>query len=254
MQRDEADDPSDAATRRPVRTALWLILGAIGVAIPTMLVARSSATFGAPASATSDGEHVLTAWRILMTIATAVASIVLILLGIALVSGARRKVPSRSKGNVPLEVTYTAVPLALVGLIFGLSLWLQHSRDESTKGESLDIGVDAFRWGWRFTYPDGREVITDNDAERAQVLLPIDTNVRFTLHSEDVIHSFFVPSFITKQDVIPGDDKRLVVHTDRLGVYDGHCAEYCGIDHARMNFVVGVVTEDAFDAWLAGAR
>src|SRR4051794_13187907 len=96
---DEYDDPSQHATRRPARTALWLALGAVAVAVPTVLVARSDNNFGIPASATSDGEHVITTWRILMTLATAVAAIVVILLIIAVISGARRLVPSRSKGN-----------------------------------------------------------------------------------------------------------------------------------------------------------
>jgi cytochrome c oxidase subunit 2 len=85
------------------------------------------------------------------------------------------------------------------------------------------------------------------------LVLPVDRTITFRLASDDVIHSFWVPAFTRKLDVVPGQDNQLRVHPNVTGEYRGHCAEYCGLDHARMNFAVEVVSQDEFDAFLEEA-
>ena len=83
------------------------------------------------------------------------------------------------------------------------------------------------------------------------MVLPMGETVRIELTSSDVIHSFYVPGFLFKRDAIPGRTTAFDFRADRLGVYRGECAEFCGLDHAYMNFSVRVVSPGAFEAWLA---
>jgi len=244
-------DPADRARRAPGRVVALAVLAGIVVLVPTAIVAMVGGNFGMPEPATADGEAVVRVWRILLVMATAVGALVVLLLTVAVVTGARRRHASQSKGSVPLEVAYTAVPLGLVAVIFGVGGWLGIRMADETDGDSMVIETEAFRWGWRFTYPDGVQVVSATSADEALVVLPVDETITFSLRSNDVIHSFFVPAFATKLDVIPGTVNELRVHTRTEGEYAGHCAEFCGIDHARMNFRVLVVDQARFDAWVA---
>lgn len=240
-----------AGTRRS--RLLWALVALIGVAIvaiPTIWIASLHADFGIPASASRDGDQVMHVWRMLVTMAIAVALVVIVLLVIALVTGARRKVASQNKGNIPLEIVYTSIPILLVAAIFAASLWVEHRVNDVTRDPALTVNVDAFRWGWRFTYPNGKEVVGTTAQSDPVLVLPVDRTTRLVLHSDDVIHSFFVPAFVTKLDVIPGTDNDLPVHPTTVGEFVGHCAEFCGLDHARMNFRVSIMTVDDFDRWL----
>lgn len=243
-------DPALQVRRSPVLAVVYGLVGLVVVAVPTVWVATLDSNFTVPESATEDGEAVVVVWRIMMAMATAVAMVVLVLLTVAVVAGARRRHASQSKGSIPLELAYTAVPVLLVAAIFGVSLWADDRIREATAGEDLVVEVDAFRWGWRFTYPNGREVVGVSGEEQPVLVLPVDRTVTLDLHADDVIHSFFVPAFITKLDLIPGEDNELRVHPVEEGEYQGHCAEFCGLDHANMNFRVSVVAGDAFDEWL----
>ena len=84
--------------------------------------------------------------------------------------------------------------------------------------------------------------------------MPLAATTRLELESPDVIHSFAVPSFLQKQDVIPGTLEEIDITPTRAGRYAGYCAEFCGLDHARMTFEVEVMTQPDFDRWLAERR
>jgi len=82
-------------------------------------------------------------------------------------------------------------------------------------------------------------------------VLPTDRTIQFELISNDVVHSFWVPRFVTKRDLTPGITTRLEVSVDEPGEWTGVCSEFCGLDHWKMNFVVRAVPPDEFDAWVA---
>lgn len=250
----EETDPAVRAGRSPIRAVIFGLIGLVVVVGPTIWVATLDHNFAIPEAATSDGHEVIVAWRVLMAMATAVAMVVVILLVVAVVSGARRRTASQSKGSIPLELVYTAVPMVLVGAIFALSIWLANRMDELTAHEDLVVNVDAFRWGWRFTYPDGQQVVGGSGSADPEMVLPVDRTVTLRLNSDDVIHSFFVPSFVTKLDVVPGRHNELRVHPRAVGEFTGHCAEFCGLDHANMNFKVSIVEGDEFERWLEEHR
>lgn len=127
---------------------------------------------------------------------------------------------------------------------------------EAERDAELTIGVTARQWSWTFEYV-GEEVVLDKADE---LVLPVDTRVRFLVTSEDVIHSFWVPGFRTKIDAVPGRTTEIYTTPLVEGSYDGdpnfrvQCAELCGTGHARMRTDVVVLNVSDFDAWLDGQR
>lgn len=113
--------------------------------------------------------------------------------------------------------------------------------------DAVDITVTAKRWMWRFQQPTGRR-------EVAQLHVPAGRVIRLHLISEDVIHSFFVPAFRLKQDVVPGWARMTWFEASTPGVYALACAEYCGTEHARMRAEVVVMEPQVYDAWLVGGE
>jgi cytochrome c oxidase subunit 2 len=111
--------------------------------------------------------------------------------------------------------------------------------------------VSGWRWSWGFNYIEDGAYDVGTPGQRPTLWLPVDEKVKFTLTSPDVIHSFWIPSFLTKMDVMPGQTNEFTVTPNKLGIFPGKCAELCGVDHARMLFDVKVVTRAEFDAHIA---
>jgi cytochrome c oxidase subunit 2 len=131
-------------------------------------------------------------------------------------------------------------------LVFGLALLPELT--EPAPAGTLKVLVHGEQWWWRVRYePPGGEAFELAN----EVRLPVGGKVEFLLHSNNVIHSFWIPSLGGKMDMIPGRVNRLVLHPTKPGVYRGVCAEYCGTAHARMAFKVIVEPPDAFRNWLA---
>ncbi|MFG0263280.1 MAG: cytochrome c oxidase subunit II [Novipirellula sp. JB048] len=130
-------------------------------------------------------------------------------------------------------------------LIYGLAMLPELQRPAPAGSQVIEVvGV---RWWWRVRYrlPDGGTVETAN-----QIHLPVDEAVEFKLTSEDVVHSFWIPSLGGKMDMIPGRENRLKLVPTKVGVYRGVCAEFCGAAHAQMSFDVVVQSRDDFELWL----
>jgi cytochrome c oxidase subunit 2 len=116
----------------------------------------------------------------------------------------------------------------------------------------LDVRVTGRQWWWEFQYSDSvpsREVTTATELH-----VPVGRPVRFDLRSADVIHSFWIPSLAGKRDLIPGRSILWVARADREGVFGGQCAEFCGLQHATMRFLVVAEAEPKFQAWLESQR
>lgn len=112
----------------------------------------------------------------------------------------------------------------------------------------LTVEVIGHRWWWEVRYPD-EGIVTANE-----IRIPAGRRVQVNLTSLDVIHSFWVPQLGGKMDLNPGEINSTWLQADERGVYRGICAEFCGLQHARMQFLVVVESEEAFDAWLARER
>jgi cytochrome c oxidase subunit II len=212
--------------------------------------------FGAPAPASGQGAEVLDLWRMLMWTGIGVGGVVVVLLTITVVRDRRRRsqppgLPPQTRENIPLEITYTAVPLVIVAVLFAVTMGVQRPVTRLSANPGLRVEATAFQWGWRFAYP-AQDVAVLGDSNRPPTLvLPLGVVTRLVLESPDVVHSFYVPAFLDKRDVVPGTANELDVTPTRTGRFGGYCAEFCGLDHARMTFDVEVVEEPMFQRWLA---
>ncbi len=189
--------------------------------------------------------YLLTFW-----IAAAVFVIVEGLMLFALFRFRRRsddEVPKQVHGNTRLEIAWTIVPALLlagvavptIGTIFDLS---------GCDGDAVQVEVVGHQWWWEVNYPE-LEVTTANE-----IHIPAGRPACVTLTSDDVIHSFWVPRLAGKQDMVPGRTIELQIEATEPGVYQGECAEYCGLSHGIMLFQVIADQPAAFDAWVGRQR
>jgi cytochrome c oxidase subunit II len=146
-------------------------------------------------------------------------------------------------GHTGLEIAWTAVPFALVTAIAIVST-VALARSERLPADHMTVEVLAQQFAWRFTYPD------QENLSSATLRLPVGVPVELKMTSRDVIHSFFVPEFRVKRDVLPGEETRIVFTPSKIGEYSLACYELCGIGHALMRTPVVVLRRGAFDAWV----
>jgi cytochrome c oxidase subunit 2 len=146
--------------------------------------------------------------------------------------------------SLALELAWTIIPLCLGLVMFGwgASVYFNEARPPA---ETLDIYVVGKQWMWKFQHLDGQREINE-------LHVPVGRAVRLTGTSEDVIHSFFVPAFRLKADVIPGRYTTLWFNATKTGRYHLFCAEYCGTKHSGMTGTVIVMDPTEYQAWLAG--
>jgi cytochrome c oxidase subunit 2 len=229
-----------------------------GASLLVLLAAPACAgRIGLPAPGTQEGGSVIDLWRILFFTAAALGALVLALLVVCIVrfrtrGGGDDDLPPQRRGHVPLEVAYTVVPLAIVAVIFALSIRTDPATarpGDQGGGRPLEVDVTAFRWQWRFDYPAQAVSVTGTPERSPDLVLPTGRRILLRVHSPDVIHSFFVPGFLGKMDVVPGLDNEFEVRPTRPGRFQGYCAEFCGLDHARMTFAVRIVSPDEFGRW-----
>ena len=154
----------------------------------------------------------------------------------------RKKNPysTNIEGHIPLELTWTIVPLILFMGIFYMG-WQGYLKELQIPDNAMPIKVTAQMWKWTFEYPNG--VQTDT------LYVPMNMPIKCALHSMDVNHSFYIPSFRIKRDVIPNRENLLWFKTVRKASYDIACAEYCGLEHSYM--YTKVISQDSseFDSW-----
>jgi len=151
--------------------------------------------------------------------------------------------PSTSH-NTALEVTWTAIPVVVVIVIFifGFKGFLDMA---TPPGNAYEIQVEAQKWSWSFTYPTG---YVDSNLH-----VPVNRPVKLVMRSADVIHSLYVPAFRIKRDVVPGRYATAWFEATQPGEYDLFCAEYCGTSHSDMLAHVVVHPPGEFETWLAKA-
>ena len=227
------------------------------VAVATLIAGCSDNNFSQPEPASEQGEHTLQLWRVFILIGAAVGGIVLGLILYVAIKFRRRsdEIPSQKSSNVGWEALYTITPVVIVAVLFTLSVTTQNKTENKVANPDLTINVVGFQWGWQFEYPEQGVMVTGSGSagERPTLVLPEGRTVRLVLRTMDVIHSFWVPEFLNKRDLIPGVDNSIDITPNRLGTFDGKCAEFCLLDHWRMTFIVEIVTPEAFDAQLADA-
>jgi cytochrome c oxidase subunit II len=178
-------------------------------------------------------------------------------------------VASRTAHNGPLEIAWTVVP-ALVLVVIAVPSFRLLSQQLIIPAPDMTLKVTASQWHWNYGYPksDGgfsfdSLIKEDKDLKPGDIRLlsvdnaayvPVGKIVEVDVVSQDVIHSFSVPSFGIKIDAVPGRLNKTWFKADHEGVFYGQCSNICGIDHAFMPIEVHVVSPDAYQAWLEGAK
>lgn len=186
-------------------------------------------------------------------ISAAIFAIVAGLICIALVKfRSQEAVPAQDFGSHRREIAWIAGPVIIVIWIAAISIKLvltvnalppQYAKGEAASDAEVDIFATGHQWWWEIEYA-GSGIVSANE-----VHIPVGKKLRVKLQSDDVIHSFWVPQLSRKMDAIPGHENYIWLEADTAGVYQGRCAEYCGTQHAWMNFQVIAHNPEDFAAW-----
>ncbi len=230
--------------------------------------------FAMPDPITEQAPHTFELWKWAWVAALAVGVLVWGLIGYAVVRFRRRsadEIPVQTRYNLPLEIFYTIAPVLMVIVFFNHTVSTQNKILAEVDNPDYTIEVTAQQWSWTFNYPIGETNPDPNPNPRDKdvsfrsseyawengdgsniptLYLPINKTVHFNLFSPDVIHSFGVPNFLTKLDVIPGRVNHFQVTPNKLGTYPGKCFELCGTYHSRMLFNVKIVSQQDYDAYV----
>ena len=223
--------------------------------VAAFALAGCDSTFGQHSPATKQAGSMSDLWRGGVMTALVVGAIVLSLIIFTVLRYRRRgqhDVPSQRQYIVPLEIVYTVIPIVIVLVLFGFSYVVQDKVDALSDNPDVTIDVQGFQWQWQFHYRDEDVTVTGVPDRRPVMVLPVGETVRLVLTSRDVIHSFYVPSFLFKRDVIPTIKNQFDLHVEKTGTYRGYCAEFCGLSHARMTFTVRAVSKAEYADWVAG--
>jgi cytochrome c oxidase subunit 2 len=203
---------------------------------------------------TEQAEDIDRIWDLFLLAGLVVGVGVLAVLLFVLIRFRRRDttLPRQRREHIPIEVTYTVVPLLIVAALFGITFVSVNAIDEVADDPDLTVEVIGFQWQWQFDYPASGITVTGTEAELPELVLPTGATVQFDLTSVDVIHSFWIPGFRFKRDVFPGQTQTFQVDVgETTGDWadTGVCAEFCGLDHHKMRFSVRIVTPDEFASW-----
>jgi cytochrome c oxidase subunit II len=201
------------------------------------------------------------------------------------------QIPRQTKYNFAVEMICFTFPFIVIAGLFYRTVVVEDNVNHLSKNPNVMVQVDAFKWNWQFEYhsyqpnPDGPKTVeayTDSSGqpmtdpldaklpfylstvgsqyEIPVLVIPVGQTVQFDEHSEDVIHSFWVPEFLFKRDVIPygsnstSRDNKFEITATKTGSFVGRCAELCGTYHSQMNFEVRVVSADTFTKYLAALK
>ena len=153
------------------------------------------------------------------------------------------EVGSTVEGNLPLEIGWTAIPLAISMVMFAWGAVVYVNFRTAPK-DTLNIYVVGKQWMWKLQQPNGKREINE-------LHVPVNRDIKLIMGSEDVIHDFYVPAFRSKMDVVPGRYNTLWFRPTKIGKYHFFCSQYCGTNHAEMGGWVTVMDPAEYAAWLS---
>jgi cytochrome c oxidase subunit 2 len=191
-----------------------------------------------------EARHVAGLWWFMFTVAVAVYVLVAALVVIGVLR--RRRISDPEEGDRTNFVWWggIAMPIVILGVLAYLTVSTTTAVGRDARSD-LRIDVTGHNWWWEVRYPDSG-LRTANE-----VHIPVGRTVELRLRAADVIHSFWVPQLAGKVDLVPGQTNPLRIRAERTGTFLGECAEFCGLQHANMRFVVVVQTAGDFARWAA---
>ena len=227
-----------------------------------------------PEGASNHSEGIIELWQWTWVAALATGVLVWGLIFFAIIKFRRRsddEIPVQTRYNLPMEILYTIAPVVMVLVFFHFVIQTQNDVNAAVDDPDHVVKVVGQQWSWTFNYVDDPALGGSGDAANCEgsdtcvfepgtpaniptLVLPVGESVRFELSSPDVIHSFWVPAFTYKMDVVPGRDNYFNLTPEREGTFDGKCTELCGTYHSRMLFNVEVVSAEEFQAELERLR
>lgn len=265
----------DLSTPRRTRGRLgaWAALGAFSAVVLTGCATAEDfrgdvSTGWLPNHVTENGRIVTSIWIGAWIAAIAVGLLVIGLIAWCAAAYRRKKddneLPVQLRYNIPIEILYTVVPIFMVVVLFAYTAKSEAQLLETTKEPDVTVNVVGKQWSWDFNYVEedvhevGVQAIMTGEPGALDTVpvmyLPVGERVEFVLTARDVIHSFWVPAFLQKMDLIPGRVNRFQVVPTEEGTFKGKCAELCGAYHANMHFVVKVVPRAEYDQHIAELR
>ncbi len=265
----------DLTTPRRARRHLgtWALIGALSAAALTGCATaddlRGDVTTGwLPHAVTENGERITSLWIGAWIAALAVGALVIGLIVWCAAAYRRKKddneLPVQLRYNIPIEILYTVVPIFMVIVLFAYTARDEAVLLDTSKEPDLTVNVVGKQWSWDFNYVEddvhevGTQAILTGKPGAEETIptmyLPVGERVEFVLTARDVIHSFWVPAFLQKMDMIPGRVNRFQVTPTQEGTFRGKCAELCGAYHSQMLFNVKVVPRAEYEAHVADLR
>jgi cytochrome c oxidase subunit 2 len=250
MESEQVTRPPEDRTHIRELLAIGLIASVIGVALGLIID-------WFPTQASEEGEKIDTLWDVLIIASVPVFVMVqtIVLYSVwkfRMKPGEELTDGPPIHGNTRLEIIWTAIPAILLVALCSYSYVILHDIEDAAAEATMDVRVVGEQFTWTFHYPGesggGKEVLTN------ELYLPVDTEVKFTVQSKDVIHDFWVPAFREKIDAVPGIDTTYSVETTREGDYQVVCAELCGLGHSTMRQTAHVLPKAEFDSWLSDQR
>jgi cytochrome c oxidase subunit II len=255
--------PPPARSRLASRFRLgWLALSLLAMLFLTgcsqELIAQMK-RLGLPPPASDRSPYILNLWIGSWIAAFAVGFIMwgLILWASNRYKTKHAKMPRQNRYNLPMEIFYTIAPFIIIAVLFYYTVLAQNAVLEKKADPEVTIDVVGQKWSWTFNYKAADNPAVGSDVWEAGTInktpdlyLPVGKLVQFNLSSPDVIHSFWVPSFYSKLDVIPGLFNNFQMTPTTEGVFAGKCAELCGTYHSAMLFNVHVVSETEYNNYL----
>jgi cytochrome c oxidase subunit II len=257
--------PSDSGCARPrparrprgSRLATAAGLGLLAIAV-SGCTSNQFTRLGWPDPVTKQGKVMLTLWQGSWIAALAVGALVWGLIIWACLFHRKRgdNLPPQVRYNLPIEIMYTVVPFIMIAVLFYFTARDENYVDVVSAHPDVTVNVTGFQWSWEFAYPQykvpgsaaGDVTLTGEPypGPLPELVIPENETVKFTLNSLDVVHSFWIPVFVFKRDVIPNHTNYFQVTATKTGTFIGRCTELCGVYHSLMLFRVKIVTPQQF--------
>ncbi len=262
---------TEVARRSPRRLGLGLAITGVVLSLGGCGLAGAQGKLSngyLPEGATEGADRVRSLWLGSWIAALAVGGLVWGLTIWCMVAYKRKAtdppLPVQLKYNVPMEILYTIVPIFMIGVLFYYTDRDERALTDTATPPDVVVNVVGKQWSWDFNYVTGNAHEAGTQAQLTgkpgveetlpTLYIPVNKRVEFQLTANDVIHSFWVPAFLQKLDMIPGRVNTFQVVPTREGTYAGKCAELCGAYHSRMLFNLKVVSQADYDKHIADLK
>jgi cytochrome c oxidase subunit II len=230
----------------------FVIVGILVIVIAVLIYIGLDSAGLMPVEASAQAVDIDWMWNLEVVAMSFLFSLIVTPLAYSLIVFRRRKGDTTDaehmEGNTRLEIAWTIIPLFIV-MAYAYLGAVNLAETRRADPEAMVVKVTGLQWTWTFEYPpvNGLAVVSD------ELHIPVGKQILLRMTSNDVIHSFWVPEFRVKQDLVPGRITELRITPTREGNYKVRCAELCGTSHAYMEKPVVVSSQEEFEAWMAGA-